>query len=54
MPKITVDHILGFLDGRIAQIEEEPLGFVDSFDRGRLQAYNDLKGYILIEGLDPE
>jgi|HubBroStandDraft_5_1064220.scaffolds.fasta_scaffold208936_3 hypothetical protein len=58
MPKITVDHILGFLDGRIVQWQayyEESCDSRQAAERaGRLRAYEDLKAYILIEGLDPE
>jgi hypothetical protein len=56
MPQVTLDHILGFLDGRIFQVQTGLLvgDSLEAYDRGRLQAYEDLKAYILIESADPE
>ena len=57
MPKVTTEHILGFLDGRIFQWQQAYEEACDSWTaarcRGRKEAYEDLKAYILIEGADP-
>jgi hypothetical protein len=58
MPQVTLDHVLGFLDGRIFQWRQAHEEACDSWAasrcRGRMDAYEDLKAYILIESADPE
>lgn len=54
MPKLTTDQILGFIDGRLEQVKGVlDLGLSDSYDRGRLQAYQDVLNYIRKQVSDP-
>lgn len=52
MGKLTVEHVLGFIDGRLCiaalRNDTEP-----SYKKGLMDAYEDLKAYILIEGNQP-
>lgn len=55
MDKTTVHQLLGFLDARIELLlKKEADLYLDSWDRGRVQAYQDIKAYLLIESSMPE
>lgn len=56
MPELTVHHILGFLDGRISSLKQEfPFGREAWLvQNAKIEAYEDLKSYILIEGAIPD
>lgn len=52
MAKLTVDHILGYLDERLAQVNREfPFdGAAEYIRRGRLAAFEEMLDYITTGG----
>jgi hypothetical protein len=53
MPELTIEHVLGFLDGRIETARRDS-NWTRPEKQARLAAYEDIKAYILIEGISPE